>query len=128
MSNNPEELRYAKTHEWARLEEDGSVVVGITEHAQKALGDVVYVDAPEADSTLSGGNEAGEVESVKAASSIYAPLSGQVIESNVLLEEEPDCINNDPYGKGWIFRLKPDDVSEWKNLMTADEYAESCDD
>jgi len=126
MSNNPSELKYAKTHEWARLEEDGTVTVGITEHAQDALGDVVYVETPDEGDTLGGGDQAGVVESVKAASDIYSPISGEVVAANGALEDEPELVNSDPYNDGWFFRIKPEDVSELEGMMSAEEYAGFC--
>ena len=108
MSNTPIELKYASSHEWARLEGD-IVVVGITDHAQEALGDLVFVELPEVGDTVSAGDEAGVVESVKAASDIYAPVSGEVIEINSALEDTPELINTDPYGEGWLLRLQPTD-------------------
>lgn len=128
MSNNPSELKYAKTHEWARLEEDGSVTIGITEHAQDALGDVVYVETPGVGDNVAGGDQAGVVESVKAASDIYSPISGEVIAVNEALEETPEMVNSDPYNDGWFFRVQPDDVSELEDLLSADDYAALCDD
>lgn len=128
MSNTPTDLKYASTHEWARLEEDGTVTVGITDHAQDALGDVVFIEVPEMDSVLEAGDEAGVVESVKAASDIYAPLSGTVIAVNELLEEAPETVNSDPYVEGWFFKLQPNDLEELENLLDADAYAESCED
>lgn len=127
MSNTPSELKYASSHEWARLEEDGTVTVGITDHAQDALGDVVYVETPDIGDTLSAGDEAGVVESVKAASDIYAPIAGEVIAVNEVLEDEPATVNSDPYDDGWFFKLRPVDVSELENLMSADEYSEHCE-
>lgn len=127
MSNNPSELKYAKSHEWARLEEDGTVTVGITEHAQDALGDVVYVETPGVGDTLAGGDQAGVVESVKAASDIYMPLSGEVIAVNEELEDAPETVNSEPYTDGWFFRLKPEDVSELDEMMTAEDYAAYCE-
>lgn len=127
MSNNPSELKYAKTHEWARLEEDGSVTIGITEHAQDALGDVVYVETPGVGDNVAGGDQAGVVESVKAASDIYSPISGEVIAVNEALEETPEMVNSDPYNDGWFFRVQPDDVSELEDLLSADDYAALCD-
>lgn len=127
MSNNPAELKYAKSHEWARLEEDGTVTVGITEHAQEALGDVVYIETPSLGDAIAGGDQAGVVESVKAASDIYAPISGEVIAVNELLEDAPETVNSDPYNDGWFFRLKPEDASELDALLSADEYAAHCD-
>jgi glycine cleavage system H protein len=126
MSNNPPELKYAKTHEWARVEEDGAVTIGITDHAQEALGDVVYIEVPDVGDTLAGGDQAGVVESVKAASDIFAPLSGEVIAINGALEEEPELVNADPYNDGWFYRIMPQDLSELESLLSADEYAAAC--
>ncbi len=128
MSSTPSDLKYASSHEWARLEEDGTITVGISDHAQNALGDVVYVELPEVGAELTAGQEAGVVESVKAASDIYAPVSGEVIAINEILEESPETINADPYQEGWFFRLQPSDVSELKNLLDAEAYQEQSDD
>ena len=127
MSNTPNELKYASSHEWARLEEDGTVTVGITDHAQNALGDVVFVELPDVGTELNAGQEAGVVESVKAASDIYAPVSGEVIAINSVLEDSPETINGDPYQEGWFFRLQPSDLSELDNLLDADDYQERCE-
>jgi glycine cleavage system H protein len=127
MSNTPNELKYAASHEWARLEDDGSVTVGITDHAQAALGDVVFVELPELGDVLTAGQEAGVVESVKAASDIYAPVTGTVIAINPLLEESPETINADPYHDGWFFKLKPEDAGELNDLLDADAYQEQCE-
>jgi len=124
MSETPIELKYAKTHEWARLEDDGTVTVGITDHAQTALGDVVYVELPELDVVLDAGEEAGVVESVKAASDIYAPIGGTIIAVNSVLEDAPETVNQDPYGEGWFYKLRPNDVGELDELLDADGYAE----
>lgn len=124
MSEIPTELRYASSHEWARLEEDGLVTVGISDHAQQALGDVVYVEHPEVGQTVSAGAEAGVVESVKAASDIYAPVSGTVAAVNEALEDAPETVNLDPYGDGWFFKIQPDDTSELEDLLDAEAYAE----
>ena len=126
MSNTPSELKYASSHEWARLEEDGTVTVGITDHAQDALGDVVFVELPEVGSALAAGDEAGVVESVKAASDIYAPVGGEVIAINGQLEDEPETVNSDPYHDGWFFKLQPGDVSELDALLTAEDYQQQC--
>ncbi len=127
MSNTPSELKYASSHEWARLEEDGTVTIGITDHAQEALGDVVYVEAPEVGTTLAASDDAGVVESVKAASDIYAPVSGEVIAINDLLEDAPETVNSDPYHDGWFFKLQPSDVAELDALMSAEEYSGECE-
>jgi glycine cleavage system H protein len=127
MSHTPSELRYASTHEWARLEEDGTVTVGITDHAQDALGDVVFVELPEVGTSLAAGDDAGVVESVKAASDIYAPLGGEVIAVNEQLEDEPETVNTDPYNDGWFFKLQPDDTAELDELMAAEAYQQHCE-
>lgn len=121
MSNTPNDLKYASSHEWARLEGD-IVVVGITDHAQEALGDLVFVELPEVGDTVAAGDEAGVVESVKAASDIYAPVSGEIVAINDALSDSPEIINSDPYGEGWMYKIKVSDVSELDNLLTADEY------
>lgn len=126
MSQTPSELKYASSHEWARLEEDGTVTIGISDHAQEALGDVVFVELPELGDRLAAGDEAGVVESVKAASDIYAPVGGEVIAINEALEDEPETVNSDPYNDGWFFRLRPDDTTELENLLGAEDYAEHC--
>jgi glycine cleavage system H protein len=128
MSNLPTELRYAASHEWARLEEDGSVVVGITDHAQDALGDVVFVELPEVGASVAMGSECSVVESVKAASDIYAPISGEILEVNEALEDAPETINTDPYGDGWMFRLRPDNEEQLNDLLDADGYAAEIED
>jgi glycine cleavage system H protein len=125
MSEIPAELKYASSHEWVRLESDGTVVVGITDHAQDELGDVVFVELPEPGSELDAGAEVAVVESVKAASDIYAPITGEVVEINPLLEDEPETVNRSPYGDGWFFRLKPADLAELEELLDSDGYAES---
>ena len=127
MSDIPAELKYAATHEWARLEEDGTVSVGISDHAQSALGDVVYIEAPELGLTVSAQEEAGVVESVKAASDIYAPIGGTVGAVNDALTDAPETVNQDPYGDGWFFKLTPNDPTELDELLDAEGYAEVCD-
>ena len=127
MSQNPPELYYAKTHEWVRHEEDGTVTVGITEHAQDALGDVVYVETPEVGDSIAAGDQAGVVESVKAASDIYAPLTGEVVATNEGLEDAPETVNSDAFNDGWFFKLQPQDISELDALMSAEEYEQLCD-
>ena len=121
MSDIPAELRYATSHEWARLEADGTVTVGISDHAQEALGDVVFVELTEVGNVFGAGDQAGVVESVKAASDIYAPISGEVIAVNEELTGEPELLNSDPYG-AWIFKLKPSDKSELDKLLDAAGY------
>ena len=126
MSQTPSELKYASTHEWARLEEDGSVTIGITDHAQSALGDVVFVELPEVGVALAAGDEAGVVESVKAASDIYAPLAGEVIAINSSLENDPETVNGDPYHDGWFYKLRPVDAAELDALLSAEDYQLQC--
>lgn len=121
MSNIPEDLRYATSHEWARLESDGSITVGITDHAQEALGDVVYLELPTLGSQLQAGQQAGVVESVKAASDIYAPVSGEVIAVNEGLIDAPEGINTHPY-QSWFYKLQPTNASELAALLTAEGY------
>ena len=128
MSDIPTELKYAATHEWARLEEDGTVTVGISDHAQSALGDVVYIEAPELGLMVAAQEEAGVVESVKAASDIYAPIGGTVCAVNEALTDAPETVNQDPYGDGWFFKLTPTDAGDLDDLLDAEAYAEVCDD
>lgn len=128
MSDIPSELKYASSHEWARLEDDGSVVVGISDHAQELLGDVVYVELPEMDAEVAAGDEVAVVESVKAASDIYAPVSGTIIEINDNLEDAPETVNTDSYGDGWMFRIQPSSDGDINELLDADAYAESIAD
>ena len=122
MSNVPANLRYTKSHEWVEKMEDGTFRVGITDHAQDLLGDMVYVEVPEIGSTVKAAEECAVVESVKAASDVYSPLSGEIIAVNETLHDKPDTVNRDPYGEGWIFRLKPVNAGEWDTLLDADTY------
>jgi glycine cleavage system H protein len=128
MSQTPNELRYAITHEWARREEDGTVTVGITDHAQEALGDVVFVELPEVGTVFAAADDAGVVESVKAASDVYAPVGGEVIAINAMLEDEPETVNSDPYKGGWFYKLQPADTSELDALLSAEGYQQQCED
>ena len=121
MSDIPAELRFAESHEWARLEADGTVTVGISDHAQEALGDVVFVELTEVGKVFAAGDQSGVVESVKAASDIYAPVSGEVIAINEDLSGSPELLNSDPYG-AWIFKLKPSDEAELDKLLDAAAY------
>lgn len=128
MSQIPAELRYARSHEWARLEDDGTVTVGISDHAQEALGDVVFVELPEDGTEFAAGDEAGVVESVKTASDIYAPVAGTVIAVNSELEDAPETVNSDPYNDGWFFRVQPRDLAEVDELLLdAQSYQVHCD-
>lgn len=122
MSNVPNELKYRESHEWVRREADGSYSVGITEHAQELLGDMVFVDLPEVGNHYGQGDDCAVAESVKAASDIYAPLSGEIIEVNSALASEPERVNSAPYGDGWLFRIKASDESELATLLDAAAY------
>ncbi len=123
MSNVPSDLKYAKSHEWVRDEGDGVVTVGITDHAQELLGDLVFVDLPEVGSVVRADAECAVVESVKAASDVYSPLDGEIVEVNGALADAPEIINSDPYGAGWIFKLQLVDAGQVDELLDADDYA-----
>ncbi|MFB0981542.1 MAG: glycine cleavage system protein GcvH [Alteromonadaceae bacterium] len=127
MSNIPSELKYATSHEWVRQEGNGVVTVGITEHAQELLGDMVFVELPDVDDEISTGDDVAVAESVKAASDIYAPISGKVIEVNEDLEDSPELVNSDAFGAGWLFKVQLDDASELDALLDAEGYANSID-
>lgn len=124
MSETPPDLKYIETHQWVRPDADGTAVVGITDFAQEQLGDVVYIGVPEVGETVTGGEEAGVAESVKSASDVFSPVTGEVIEINEMLEDEPEKVNEDPYGEGWLFRVRLADQGELDGLMDADAYAE----
>ena len=122
MSDFPAELKYANSHEWARLESDGIVVVGITDHAQDALGDIVFIELPESGAEVDAGAEIAVVESVKAASDIYSPISGEVVEVNSALEDEPELVNSSPYEDGWLFSVRVNPSDDFSNLLDAEGY------
>lgn len=124
MSNTPKELKYTTTHEWVEVSHDGTALVGITDHAQELLGDIVYVELPEVGSNVSREDPCAVVESVKAASDVYAALTGKVTEVNEDLSDTPESINANPYGDGWIYRIKLEDTAELDELMSANEYQE----
>jgi glycine cleavage system H protein len=126
MAEFPLELRYLKSHEWAK-QEGNVIVVGISDHAQEALGDVVYVELPEVDAECQAGDEIAVVESVKAASDIYAPVAGTVVEVNLKLEDSPELVNERPYADGWFFKIKVSDPAAFGGLLTALQYQELCD-
>jgi glycine cleavage system H protein len=128
MSEVRGELKYLSSHEWARVEEDGTVTVGISDHAQASLGDVVYVESPDVGSDVIAGDQAGVVESVKAASDIYSPISGEVIAVNEQLEEEPETVNSSPYDDGWFFKVKPTDLADLDDALDADTYTAAIED
>lgn len=127
MSQAPDGLRYSKSHEWIRAGDDNLFVVGITDHAQAALGDMVFVETPETGIKLEAGDPCAVVESVKAASDIYSPVSGKIVESNSNLVDSPELVNDDPYGKGWIFQICIDDEDEVNGLMDAEAYKAFCE-
>ena len=124
MSNIPTELRYAESHEWAELLDDGTIRIGISDHAQEQLGDLVFIELPEQGATVTVGEACSVVESVKAASDVYAPISGEVITVNDALDDAPETVNNDAYGDGWLFTVKPDDAAQMDDLMDAEAYGE----
>jgi len=124
MSEIPSDLRYRDSHEWVRVEGDGTVVVGISDHAQGELGDMVFVELPEPGMSYDQGEACAVIESVKAASDVYAPLSGEVVEANGKLEDSPELVNSDPYGDGWLFKLLPSDAPQIEGLMDAEAYTE----
>ena len=123
MSNIPADLKYTKSHEWVRLNADGTATIGITDHAQDQLGDMVYVEAPDAGRSLKAGEACAVVESVKAASDVYAPVAGEVIEGNAGLADAPESVNHDPYGSGWLLKMKLADAAAVNGLMDAAAYA-----
>ncbi len=128
MSEVPSDLRYTSSHEWVRLEEDGTVTIGITDHAQEALGDLVFIELPEVGSTLAQGDACCVVESVKAASDIYMPINGEVLDTNQALVDEPEIVNNSAYDDGWIFKVQPDDVDDIEQLLDASGYETELED
>ncbi|WNN43601.1 MULTISPECIES: glycine cleavage system protein GcvH [Winslowiella] len=127
MSNVPDELKYRDSHEWVRKEADGSYTVGITEHAQELLGDMVFVDLPDVGASYAAGDDCAVAESVKAASDIYAPLSGEIIAVNSELEAAPELVNSAPYSEGWLFKIKASDESELDAMLDAAAYKASID-
>jgi len=125
MSESPENLKYLSSHEWVKLEDDGTVTVGISDHAQDLLGDIVFVELPEVGQRLSAEEEAAVVESVKAASDIFSPIGGEVTEINEKLLDAPDLINGSPYEDGWFFKMQPDDLESLNTLLSSEEYTDS---
>ena len=128
MKDIPENYKFLSSHEWARLEEDGKVTVGISDYAQDQLGDIVFVELPEIDSEVSQGDEAAVVESVKAASEVYSPVSGKVIDVNSSLEDSPETVNLSAFEEGWFFKIEATDISELENLLLPEQYSEHCQD
>jgi len=128
MSNIPSDLRYVSTHEWVRPEGDGVFTVGITDHAQDLLGDMVFVELPDVGDAVSTGDDIVVAESVKAASDVYAPITGEIVAVNEELDGSPELVNSDPYGDGWMFKIKAEDAGEVESLMDAESYENSLDD
>lgn len=122
--NFPAELSYTEDHEWIRIEDDGTAVIGITEFAQHELGDIIYIDVTTVGQTLAKGDVFGAVEAVKTVSDLFLPIEGEITELNPAIEKSPELLNSDPYGEGWIIRLKPADASQKEGLLTADAYQE----
>lgn len=128
MSKFPDDLKYAASHEWVRVDDDGVATIGISDHAQDALGDIVFVELPEPGATINAKDEVAVVESVKAASDVYSPLSGEVTEVNEALLDAPETVNSSPYENGWFYKLQLNDEAELDELMDAEAYAEHCAD
>lgn len=128
MKDIPENYKFLSSHEWAKLEEDGKVTVGISDYAQDQLGDIVFVELPEIDSEVNQGDEAAVVESVKAASEVYSPVSGKVIDVNSSLEDSPETVNLSAFEEGWFFKIEVTDISELENLLSPKQYSEHCQD
>ena len=128
MNEIPADLKFLSSHEWARVESDGTITVGISDHAQDLLGDIVFVELPEVGQSVDAESDAAIVESVKAASDLYSPLSGEVIEVNSLLEDQPEIINSSPYEDGWFYKLNPSDMREFDNLLSPEDYSDVCED
>ena len=127
MSEIPSDLLYRESHEWVRSDDDGTVTVGISDHAQAQLGDMVFIELPEPGMSYEQGDACAVVESVKAASDVYAPLTGEIMENNSALEDSPELVNSDPYGDGWLFRMQVSDPSELDGLLDAEAYAEQAE-
>ena len=128
MKDIPENYKFLSSHEWAKVEEDGKVTVGISDYAQDQLGDIVFVELPEIDSEVNQGDEVAVVESVKAASEVYSPVSGKVIDVNSSLEDSPETVNLSAFEEGWFFKIEATDISELENLLSPEQYSEHCQD
>ena len=128
MSEIPGDLKFLSSHEWVRVEPDGSVTIGISDHAQDLLGDIVFVELPDIGQSIDAETDAAIVESVKAASDVYSPISGEVTEINSILEDQPEIINSSPYDDGWFYKMMPLDLSETDNLLSPEDYSEVCED
>ena len=128
MSDIPGDLKFLSSHEWVRVEPDGSVTIGISDHAQDLLGDIVFVELPDIGQSIDAETDAAIVESVKAASDVYSPISGEVTEINSILEDQPEIINSSPYEDGWFYKMMPSDLGETDNLLSPEDYSEVCED
>ena len=128
MGNIPGDLKFLSSHEWVRVEPDGSVTIGISDHAQDLLGDIVFVELPDIGQSIDAETDAAIVESVKAASDVYSPISGEVTEVNSILEDQPEIINSSPYEDGWFFKMAPSDLGEIEDLLSPEDYSEVCED
>jgi glycine cleavage system H protein len=128
MRDIPGDLKFLSSHEWVRVESDGSVTIGISDHAQDLLGDIVFVELPEIGQSIDAETDAAIVESVKAASDVYSPISGEVTEVNPILEDQPEIINTSPYEDGWFYKMLPSDLGEIENLLSPEDYSEVCED
>ena len=128
MADSPGDLKFLSSHEWVRVEPDGSVTIGISDHAQDLLGDIVFVELPEIGQSIDAETDAAIVESVKAASDVYSPISGEVTEVNPILEDQPEMINTSPYEEGWFYKMLPSDLGEIENLLSPEDYSEVCED
>ena len=128
MSDIPGDLKFLSSHEWVRIEADGSATVGISNHAQDLLGDIVFIELPEIGQEIDAESDAAIVESVKAASDVYSPLSGKITEANSMLEEQPETVNSSPFEDGWFFKMTPSDLGELESLLSPEDYNETCQD
>ena len=128
MSDIPGDLKFLSSHEWVRIEADGSATVGISDHAQDLLGDIVFIELPEIGQEIDAESDAAIVESVKAASDVYSPLSGKITEANSMLEEQPETVNSSPFEDGWFFKMTPSDLEELESLLSPEDYNETCQD
>ena len=128
MSDIPGDLKFLSSHEWVRIEADGSATVGISDHAQDLLGDIVFIELPEIGQEIDAESDAAIVESVKAASDVYSPLSGKITEANSMLEEQPETVNSSPFEDGWFFKMTPSDLGELEGLLSPEDYNETCQD
>tara|TARA_B100000989_G_scaffold69229_1_gene48342 strand:+ start:934 stop:1320 length:387 start_codon:yes stop_codon:yes gene_type:complete len=128
VSDIPGDLKFLSSHEWARINDDGTVTIGISDHAQSQLGDIVYVELPEVGKEVEFEGDTAIVESVKAASDVYSPISGEIVETNDAIEQEPEIVNQSPFEEGWFFKIRPHNIEEFSELLSPEEYSEICDD